>query len=116
MQYVFNLFSPCFEKANKLYEYYGPTKFNSRKIIPLRNELIKYKEHLERLKTADDLKEFVGDHFLGIEFIEVLNSKRPGWEENAEYVLDKLTRISYQLIQITELCADEERILWVIGY
>ena len=38
---VFNLFVNCFESANKLYDYFGPTKYNSRKIIPLRNELIK---------------------------------------------------------------------------
>jgi len=46
---VFNVFTPCFENANKLYEYYGPTKYNARKIIPLRNELITFRDKLKPL-------------------------------------------------------------------
>ena len=113
---VFNLFTPCFEESNKLYEYYGPTKYNSRKIIPLRNELMKYKEKLEAIKTAKDFENFCNEHYLGGEFLEALKNNRPGWENNPEYVRDKLIIINYQLIQVTELCADEERILWVAGY
>ena len=56
---VFNLFAPCFEAANKLYEYYGPTKYNARKIIPLRNELLKYLEKLESLKSINDFKKLI---------------------------------------------------------
>lgn len=113
---VFNLFTPCFENSNKLYEYYGPTKYNSRKIIPLRNELIKYKERLEAMKSGDEFTTFCEEYYLGSEFLENLNKSRPGWKDNFEYVRDKVIIITYQLIQVTELCADEERILWVVGY
>ncbi|MFW5944555.1 MAG: hypothetical protein ACOCTU_04790, partial [Bacteroidota bacterium] len=38
---VFNLFINCFENSNQLYEFYGATKYDLRKIVPLKNELEK---------------------------------------------------------------------------
>ena len=113
---VFNLFTPCFEQANKLYEYYGPTKYNSRKLIPLRNELLKFRDALASTQNSEELSELVGGHFLGQEFLEEIESKRPGWQDNHEYVRDKLVSIAVDIIKLTELCAFEEKILWVIGY
>ncbi|MCG8699958.1 MAG: hypothetical protein MI922_18025 [Bacteroidales bacterium] len=63
---VFNLFAPCFENSHKLYEYYGPTKFNSRKIIPLRNQLLDHREKLESVSSTDEFKEFITQHFMGV--------------------------------------------------
>lgn len=113
---VFNIFAHSFENANKLYEYFGPTKYNSRKIIPLRNELLKYKEQLDDAESADDFKEVLESTFLGKEFIDELTANRPGWEDNYEYFLNRILKINEQLIGLAELCADQERILWVIGY
>ncbi|MBN1950425.1 MAG: hypothetical protein JW801_04430, partial [Bacteroidales bacterium] len=113
---VFNLFAPCFEAANKLYDYYGPTKYNARKIIPLRNELINYKDGLEAIQAADKLKELVSQHFLGREFLEALDKEDEKWQENWTNVRDKLIEINQGMIDLTEKCADEEKILWVVGY
>lgn len=113
---VFNLFSPCFEDANKLYEYYGPTKYNARKIIPLRNELIRYRENLRALKTAEGFEELISAHFLGREFLDDLQSQKPEWIKKWEYYRETLVKINSELIELTERCADEERILWVVGY
>ena len=113
---VFNLFAPCFEEANKLYEYYGPTKYNARKIIPLRNELIKHKENLEGLSSASDLDDHVSSHFLGKEFIEALKAMDPDWEKNWKTYVDKLVILNKQIIELVEKCADEEKILWIVGY
>lgn len=113
---VFNLFAPCFEKANKLYEYYGPTKYNARKIIPLRNELIQHREKLESIKNLDAFKEHISLHFLGKEFLEALDDELSGWEKDWETYLKKLIRINIEMIELSEKCADEEKILWVVGY
>jgi hypothetical protein len=113
---VFNLFTPCFETANKLYEYYGPTKYNARKIIPLRNELIK---HIEQLKSLDSVGSFI-DHissqFLGKDFLEALITDYPDWENDWKTYLKKLVAVNKEMITLTEKCADEEKILWVVGY
>lgn len=113
---VFNLFAPCFENANKLYEYYGPTKYNARKIIPLRNELIKHKENLEALQSAGELIDHVSTHFLGKEFIDALKNFDPQWKKKWKEYVDKLVVINKEIIQLVEKCADEEKILWVVGY
>ncbi len=113
---VFNLFSPCFESANKLYEYYGPTKYNARKIIPLRNELLKYLEKLQSLKTVKDFKDLVSRHFLGKEFLEALEKDHPDWESNWKTYLEKLIIINREMITLAEKCAYEEKILWIVGY
>jgi len=113
---VFNLFTPCFESANKLYEYYGPTKYNARKIIPLRNELIKHLKSLQNLSSAESFIKHISSHFLGKDFIEALGSEFPGWEKSWESYLKNLIAINKELIELAEKCADEEKILWVVGY
>ncbi len=113
---VFNLFSPCFETANKLYEYYGPTKYNSRKIIPLRNELLKHKKDLEALETLEGFVKHISSHFLGIEFLDELKRSDKKWEENWKSHCAKLVTLNQEMIALTERCAFEERILWVVGY
>lgn len=113
---VFNLFAPCFESANKLYEYYGPTKYNARKIIPLRNELIKYLEKLQSLASSDEFKKLVSSKFLGKEFLELLDKNHPDWGTDWKSYLEKLISINKEIITLTEKCADEEKILWIVGY
>ncbi|MBN1598805.1 MAG: hypothetical protein JW894_10960 [Bacteroidales bacterium] len=113
---VFNLFTPCFETANKLYEYYGPTKYNARKIIPLRNELIKHMETLEMINSFDTFKEHISSHFLGKEFLEALIIAETDLNKNWKEYLAKLIKVNKEIIELTEKCADEEKILWVVGY
>lgn len=113
---VFNLFWPCFDNANKLYEYYGPTKYNARKIIPLRNELIIHRDGLIDLESYSAFEEFVSSHFLGREFLEELQKSESNLSDSWKKHRDLLITINNELISLTEKCADEERILWVVGY
>lgn len=113
---VFNIFVPCFENANKLYEYFGPTKYNARKLIPLRNELISFCEKLEEIKSLEDFKEQISSHFLGRDFIEALTQSDPSWEKQWKEILNKLIVINKEMIALAEKCADEERIIWIAGY
>lgn len=113
---VFNLYAHCFEKAHKIYEYYGPTKFNSRRIIPLRNELIKHKEQLDKFDSKEAFLFFINETFLGREFLEQLERESVAFNTQWSSILEKLKVIADELIALTEMCADEEKILWVAGY
>jgi hypothetical protein len=113
---VFNLFTPCFENANKLYEYYGPTKYNARKIIPLRNELLTHLELLESFSDVEEFTQHISAHFLGKEFLEALKAEKPDWSEDWTFYNKKLIEMNKEMIGLTEKCADEEKILWVVGY
>ena len=113
---VFNIFTSCFENANKLYDYISPTKYNSRKIIPLRNELIDTLEAFNSIKSKDEFSKVISDRSFGREFMEELEKNDKKWAEHWETYLEKLKTVNKELIELTEKCADEERIMWVVGY
>jgi hypothetical protein len=113
---VFNIFASCFENANKLYDYISPTKYNSRKIIPLRNELITSLESLNSIKSKDEFSKVISDRSFGREFMEELYKDDKNWPERWETYLEKLKNVNKELINLTEKCADQERIMWVVGY
>jgi LPS O-antigen subunit length determinant protein (WzzB/FepE family) len=113
---VFNLFIECFENSNKLYEFYGATKYNLRKIVPLRNELNKKLKTLTNINCLKDFKEHINNIFLGDEFLETLEENDKDWEKKWEKYLNKLIDVNKGLLKITDECIDNQRILWVIGY
>jgi len=113
---VFNLFLECFENANKLFDYFLGTKYNSRKIIVLRNELFRNLEEIEKIDTLKGFTEMAESRFMGKDFLQALVLEQPSWHENWKVYLDKILTVNRELITFTEKCADEERVLWVIGY
>jgi|SRR6056297_470797 len=113
---VFNIFTSCFENANKLYEFFGATKYNSRKIVPLRNELIAKLDSLKKIDSSKAFKNHINQIFLGQDFMDELTKEDPQWEENWNLYLNKLIKLNEGLIDIAEKCIEEQRILWVIGY
>ncbi|MCB2197750.1 MAG: hypothetical protein KQH79_17965 [Bacteroidetes bacterium] len=113
---VFNLFTNCFENANKLYEFFGATKYNTRNIVPLRNELLSKLEALEGIKSLNGFQNHLDQVFLGQEFIDELTEEDKDWKEKWKYYLDKLIQVNKGLVAITDKCIEEQKILWVIGY
>jgi len=113
---VFNIFLQCFENADKLFDYFSGTKYNSRKIIVLRNELLRNLEDMEKISTLKEFTKMTESRFMGKDFIQELNQHNPGWQDSWKDYLKKLATVNRELITFTEKCADEERVLWVIGY
>ena len=113
---VFNLFLECFENANKLFDYFLGTKYNSRKIIVLRNELLRNLEEFEKISTVKDFTKMAESRFMGKDFLQELGHLQLSWKDNWKIYLDKLITVNRDLIAFTEKCADEDRVLWVIGY
>ncbi|MDA3952360.1 MAG: hypothetical protein PF485_01850 [Bacteroidales bacterium] len=113
---VFNLFASCFENANKLYEFFGATKFNSRKIVPLRNELNNKLEAFENIKSLAEFQEHLKQVFLGQEFVDELMVEDKNWMDKWETYRDKLIQVNIDLLEIVDKCIEEQKVLWVIGY
>jgi len=113
---VFNLFTSCFENAEKLFEFFGSTKYNSRKIVPLRNELLDKLKSLESISSLENFQEHINQVFLGQEFIDELTVEDKKWESKWKFYCDKLIDLNKGLIDITNKCIEEQLILWVIGY
>jgi hypothetical protein len=113
---VFNLFAECFEKANPLYEYYGPTKFNSRYIVPLRNRLLTNLTELDRVRSLAGFQEYIDQKVMGKEFLRELVALDKNWSGRWKVYHENLIRLNKELLDLVDFCIDEDRILWVVGY
>lgn len=113
---VFNLFSSCFERSDSLFDYFTPSKYNSRNIIKLKNALLDNKLKLESIESHENFVDHISQIFLGNNFILKLKSMDKAWEMNWKIYLDKLLEINKGIIDLIDKCVEEERILWVIGY
>jgi len=113
---VFNLFVDCFEKANNLYEYYEPTKFNARYIVPLRNRLLTNLTLLEQIKSLSEFQDNINSKVHCKDFLIRLIRADKNWTDRWMFYLEKLVKINKELIDFVDFCIDEDRILWVVGY
>ncbi len=113
---VYNLFSECFEKSSNLYDYFGPTKYNSRNIVILLNELNKHFSKIQRIDSYENFIDFTGDKFLGSNFVIELEKTDKNWRLNWGLYQTKLSGINQQLIELVNQCITDDRTLWLIGY
>ena len=113
---VFYLFQPCFEEANKMYDYFAGTKYNSRKIIVLRNELIANLQQFESLADSREFVNLISSRFMGRDFIAELEIEDSQWITYWKEYNRKIIGVNKDLIELVEKCALDERVLWVIGY
>jgi hypothetical protein len=113
---VFNLFTECFERANSLFEYYGPTKFNSRYIVPLRNRLLTNLTELDQIRSLADLQDHINKKVLGKDFLRSLVALDRNWSGRWKDYHERLVKLNRELLDLVDFCIDEDRILWVIGY
>jgi hypothetical protein len=113
---VFNIYAGCFERSNQLFEFVGQTMYNSRKIIPLKNELNENLEKLKSIQNIDEFKKYVTGIFLGRDLLIDLTKVDPIWEDCWKFYVRRLTVINRDLLSLIDKCIEEERTLWVIGY
>jgi hypothetical protein len=113
---LFNIYSECFEKSNNLYDYFGPTKYNSRNIIILLNELEQFKQQIEEIDHLNSFLDFAGSKFLGSSFVIEIEKEDKNWSLNWEVYRRKLYDANLQLIEIVNNCIRQDKILWLIGY
>jgi hypothetical protein len=113
---VFYLFQPCFENANATYDYFSGTKYNARKIIVLRNNLLNNQQQFESLKSAWEFGELISGRFMGREFLASLEKSDPQWKDHWSDYNGQIIGVNRELIELAEKCAYDERVLWVLGY
>jgi len=112
---IFNIFAACFEASNPLFEFYGNTKYNSRNIIRLNNELQELKKKIELIESKDQLTEFLNDLFLGQDLIDEFKSHYIDWEKNWNNIKEILLVFNADITKLIDKCISEDRVLWVLG-
>ncbi|HUX53186.1 MAG TPA: hypothetical protein VMV56_02095 [Williamwhitmania sp.] len=113
---IFNIFAGCFERSNHLYDFYGATKFNSRNLIPLINELKENMNHIKAINSLEEMREYLSSIFMGKNLFEELERRDKNWKARWRAYVRKLIQISQSLISLCELCVTEERTMWVINF
>jgi hypothetical protein len=113
---VFNLFTACFEKSNMLYEYYDATRYNTRYIIPLRNQLLIHLVKIQKLKTLSEFQSFLDEKVFGKDFLLALVKMDKTWMDHWTIYHEKLVKINQELLDLVDYCIDEDYYLYVIGY
>jgi hypothetical protein len=113
---VFYLFQLCFENANPTFDYFSGTKYNARKIIVLRNDLLTNLRRFEEIISVQDFRDLISDRFMGLEFLAELGLQDRNWEDRWDIYNQQIIRVNKDLIDLAEKCAYDERVLWVIGY
>ncbi len=111
---VFNIFVGCFERSNHLFDFSVPTLYNSRKFIPLRNELLQNLETLLAINNITQFSNYLSGIFLGKDLLEVLSNYDPNYERQWRTHMRKIIQVNRHLMRLIDLCIDEERVLWVI--
>ncbi|UCG27499.1 MAG: hypothetical protein JSV24_11085 [Bacteroidales bacterium] len=113
---VFDLFLSCFEKSNKLFDYNEPTKYNTRKIFPLLNELKSFEKEIESLKSQDSFTDFLKKKSMGLQFLEHVEKDDPNWKVNWKKYRQEITDVCQKFISLVNRCCTEDKVLWVKGY
>lgn len=113
---LFNLFSGSFERSNNIYDYFDPTKYNSRHFVVLSNELIHNALTINKIDSYESFVDFTGSIFLGANFVLELEKIDKNWKLNWELYKNKLLAVNEQLIDVVNKCILEDRILWLVGY
>ncbi len=113
---IFNLFTHCFENSNQLYEYFGETRYNSKNIIPLRNELEMNLNILNSIDTHKKFDKYIDEIFLGPNVIHKISKKDKNWHDKwAKYHL-MIVKVNEDLLKLIDKCLQEDRILWIVGF
>jgi hypothetical protein len=113
---LFNIFAGCFERSNHLFEFIGQTMYNSRKFIPLQNELSDNLEKLLSINNSQEFQNYLSGIFMGRELNQQLNHSDPEYEKHWRSYIRRWIRINRGLNKLINRCIEEDRVLWVIGY
>jgi hypothetical protein len=82
----------------------------------LRNELIASLQKFESLNSRSEFVELISSRFMGKEFLMELEKGDSQWLTYWKEYNRKIIGVNKDLIELTEKCAFEEKVLWVIGY
>jgi len=113
---LFYLFQSCFEKSSKLFDYYEPTLYDVRNIVPLLNELNAFHKALDAVQTVEMFTALIQNQYMGGQFLDLLQKDDPKWKEHWEDCHNQLLEICKKLISLADQCFNEEKVLWVKGY
>ncbi|HDR89791.1 MAG TPA: hypothetical protein ENN63_09230 [Bacteroidetes bacterium] len=113
---VFNLLTHCFETSHSLYDYQEPTRYSARQIVALHHALKKERKVLEEIQEEASFISLIRSRFMGTLFLSALEEQDALWEKKWEFYRHRLAGVVRSLVNLTELCMNTGKTLWVTGY
>ncbi len=113
---VFNLLVHCFESSHSLYDYQEPTRYSARQIVALHRALKKERNVLEEIQEEASFISLIRSRFMGNLFLSTLEEQDALWEKKWKFYRDRLAGVVRSLVNLTELCMNTGKTLWVTGY
>ena len=113
---VFFLFLPSFERSSKLFDYYEPTRYDVRTIVPLLNELKTVLQELEAIQTPEAFTALIHNQYMGAQFIDLLAKEDLQWKKHWKTYHNQLLEVCKKLVALADQCFNEDKVLWVKGY
>ena len=113
---VFSTFITCFELSKTDFEYDKLNVLDGDHIVSLRNHLLTHLTRLKAIENAEEFELFSLRNVVGIEFINALKSNYSDWSLSWEEIRDKLVIINNDLIDMIDVCIDDDKILRIKGY
>lgn len=113
---VFSLMQNAFEISNPDYNYYDEVPYRENNIVGLRNRLQEHLVKIGSIDQAESLELFAMKQLEGIDFLNELKTFYPKWKISWENIRDQLREVYKEMIDLVDLCIDEDKILWIKGY
>jgi hypothetical protein len=113
---VFSMFKYCFELSKPDYEYLEINQFDRIQIVSLRHQLLTHLTRIMAIYSAENMEKFALRNIYGIEFLNALKNYYPDWILSWEKIRDKLVAINTELLEMVDLCIDDDKVLWIKGF
>ena len=82
---LFYLFQSCFEASSKIFDYYEPTKYDLRNLVPLLNQLKNLEEEIGFVDSPESFKKILQNRSMGNQFLKHLEKEDTAWEKNSGF-------------------------------
>lgn len=112
---IFGVFLACFEKSVEKLIYYGPTCFRETELLRLQQELENNRDEFNRILSADDLINKILQMKVGRNFLRELELENFDLNTGWKGLVGSLVEINDTLVELTQKCIRENRVLWVLG-
>ncbi len=113
---IFSIFQNCFELSHEEYSYYDVTRYDTRSIVTLRQHLLDAVLKIKTIGSAEEIDRYALKQVSGIDFLNELKSENNNWRISWETTRNQLAKVGEDLIDIIDLCIDDDMDLVIKGY
>jgi hypothetical protein len=114
--HVFSVVQYVYETSHKDYCYYNAVCYKDESLKVLQESLQAHILKLNDVSNSIQLETLILKQIEGIDFMNEMKTYYPNWRISWENYRDKLIQVCSELLEMVDICLEEEKVLWVKGY